>query len=164
MNLNTLKNYGIGNLGALLGPNMIGFDHIEKLINETYPAATYPPFNVKKVSENQYVVELAVAGFSKSDITITFEDGKLKVSGKSSANEEDSGSSYLHKGVAARDFMRMFSLSSDVEVTSADMTNGMLKIWLERLIPENAKPKTIPINDDEYSTERATVKQQKDKK
>ena len=105
----------------------------------------YPPYNIKKVEDNKYVVELAVAGFGKSDVEITFEDGKLIVAGK--AADDSDNENFLYKGIANRAFSRTFILNDQVEIKNAEMLNGMLKIFLERIIPEHKKPKKIEINE-----------------
>lgn len=107
----------------------------------------YPPYNIKKVDDNKYVIEIAVAGFTKSEIEITVEDEKLIVKG-SAADNTDSGS-YLFKGIGLRDFTRTFALNDQVEIKGAAMLNGLLKIALERIIPENKKPKKVDIVDEE---------------
>lgn len=159
MNLQTLPAFD--NFFKAMQSNMIGFDEVKRLFDEGASCVTknalYPPYNIRKVGDNEYVIELAVAGFGKNDITVTFEDGTLKIVGKSSLNADLE--SYLHKGVAGRDFFKNFALTNDVEIKSADLTNGMLRVWLERLIPDHAKPRQIPIVDGESeTTERATVK------
>jgi molecular chaperone IbpA len=125
----------------------IGFEPILKRlaeINEAFPKVpTYPPFNIKKVDENKYILEMAVAGFGKQDIEIELEDGKLTVKGNVTSDEAD----YLYKGIAERAFTRQFTLADSVEVKNADLINGMLKIWLERFIPEEKQPKKIPIGE-----------------
>jgi molecular chaperone IbpA len=125
----------------------IGFEPILKRlaeINEAFPKVpTYPPFNIKKVDENKYILEMAVAGFGKQDIEIELEDGKLTVKGNITSDEAD----YLYKGIAERAFTRQFTLADSVEVKNADLINGMLKIWLERFIPEEKQPKKIPIGE-----------------
>ncbi len=107
----------------------------------------YPPYNIKKVDDNKYVIEIAVAGFTKSEIEITVEEEKLIVKG-SAADNTDSGS-YLFKGIGLRDFTRTFALNDQVEIKGAAMLNGLLKIALERIIPENKKPKKVDIVDEE---------------
>ena len=102
-------------------------------------------YNIKKVEDNKYVVELAVAGFGKSDVEITFEDGKLIVAGK--AADDSDNENFLYKGIANRAFSRTFILNDQVEIKNAEMLNGMLKIFLERIIPEHKKPKKIEINE-----------------
>lgn len=133
-----------------LARNSIGFDDMFKRLadfSETLPKIpTYPPFNVKKTDENTYVIEMAVAGFGKQDIEVVLENGTLTVKGQ--VTSDDVGD-YLHKGIADRAFTRKFSLADTVEVKNADLVNGMLKIWLERFIPEHAKPKKIDIKTPE---------------
>jgi molecular chaperone IbpA len=125
----------------------IGFEPILKRLaemSEAFPKVpTYPPFNIKKVDENKYILEMAVAGFGKQDIEIELEDGNLTVKGSVTSDEAD----YLYKGIAERAFTRQFTLADSVEVKNADLINGMLKIWLERFIPEEKQPKKIPIGE-----------------
>jgi molecular chaperone IbpA len=125
----------------------VGFDSIFdrlKNVTENLPKVNYPPYNIKKVSENTFVIELAVAGFGKQDIEIELQDGILKVKGQVTADEN---ADYLFKGIADRAFTRSFTLADTVEVKNADLINGMLKIWLERFIPEEKKAKKVPINE-----------------
>lgn len=125
----------------------IGFDDMFKRLaeySENFPKIpAYPPFNIVKTDENTYVIEMAVAGFGKQDIEIVFEDGTLTVTGN--VTSDDKVADYLYKGVADRAFTRTFTLADTVEVKNADLINGMLKIWLERFIPEHAKPRKIDI-------------------
>jgi molecular chaperone IbpA len=127
----------------------VGFEPILKRLAEmaeTMPKMqTYPPYNIKKVDENKYVIELAVAGFGRQDLELELQDGTLTVKG--SVNSEDGD--YLYKGIAERAFTRQFTLADTVEVKNADLINGMLKIWLERFIPEEKKPKKINIGETE---------------
>jgi molecular chaperone IbpA len=103
----------------------------------------YPPYNIVKKDENHYTIELAVAGFGQSDIDIEMEDGKLVVRGNIKA--EESEDNFLFRGIANRAFSRAFVLNDEVEVKDAELFNGMLKIFLERLIPEQKKPKKIAV-------------------
>ena len=122
------------------------FNKLAKLHDEvTKNIPSYPPYNIKKVSDKQYVIELAVAGFAKSDIEITFEDNKLIVSGK--ASDDSDTDFFLYKGIANRAFTRTFALDDQVEIENAALLNGMLKIFLERIIPDHKKPKKIDIED-----------------
>ena len=128
----------------------VGFDEqwnrMAKLHDDvTKHIPNYPPYNIKKTAENTYVVEIAVAGFSKSEIEIEIDDGKLIVRGN--AASEDSESNYLFKGIANRAFTRSFVLDEQVEVKDAELFNGMLKVFLERIIPDHKKPKKIPVKD-----------------
>jgi molecular chaperone IbpA len=107
----------------------------------------YPPYNIKKTDDNKYTIELAVAGFAKSNIDISFEDDKLIVKGFTT-DDDQAGKNYLYQGIANRAFTRMFALNDQVEVQSAELVNGMLKIFLERIIPEHKKPKKIEVSDE----------------
>lgn len=109
-----------------------------------YNVSGFPPYNIHKVTENKYTVELAVAGFSPNNIDITVEDGKLVVKG-SITEEESEQKSFLYKGIATRNFVRTFVLDEHLEVKDADMENGMLKITIERVIPPEKLPKKIAI-------------------
>ena len=125
------------------------FDRLE-LFNTALSKAVpgYPPYNIKKTEKNFYVLELAVAGFSKEDIDIELTDGSLTVS--ASAKTSDSKEEFLHKGIADRSFKRKFELADNVEIRNADLKDGMLKISLEYIVPDNKKPKKIEINTSLY--------------
>lgn len=149
-----MKSYVVNDLF----PFSVGFESLAKRLNEFNDGLAksvpgYPPYNIKKVDENKYVIELAVAGISKNDIEITLENGVLKISG-SSSSADDSCLDVLYKGIAERAFSRTFTLADTIEVKNADLINGMLKIWLENIIPENKKPKKIDINDVEEKTSK----------
>lgn len=103
----------------------------------------YPPFNIKKVDESHYAIEMAVAGFGQTDIDIEMKDGKLVVRGNVGNDETEDG--FIFKGIAQRAFTRTFALNDEIEVKDAEIINGMLKIALERLIPEHKQPKKIPV-------------------
>ena len=131
-------------------PFTIGFDDvIDKLqamhtdMAKTVPG--YPPYNIRQVKDNKYVIEMAVAGFAKSDIEVTLEGDKLVIKGTSKDNETEG--SYIFKGIADRAFTRQFTLADTVVVKNAEMANGLLKIFLERFIPEEKKAKKIDILD-----------------
>jgi molecular chaperone IbpA len=135
-------------------PFSVGFDKTFKLlssqldnIGKSLPG--YPPYNIKKVGDNKYVIEMAVAGFAKTDIELTLENGKLVIAGKTKeANDVDNANVYyFYKGIAERAFTRHFTLSDTVEVKNAELVNGILKVWLENLIPEHQKSKKIEIKD-----------------
>ena len=138
------------------GKFFVGADKVAQRMAETVEhiqktaGATFPPFNLKKTDDNVYVVELAVAGFGKQDIELTLEDNKLIVKGQTTVDtltEDGIDVQYLHKGIADRAFTRTFSLADNVVVNNAAMVNGILKIWLEHIIPEDKKPKKIDITD-----------------
>lgn len=108
----------------------------------------YPPFNIVKNDENNYTIEMAVAGFGKQNLDIEMDGGSLIVKGSYTLDdlyEERDQSSYIFKGIAARPFTRKFKLADTVEVKDAELINGMLKIFLENVIPEHKKPKKVSI-------------------
>ena len=119
------------------------FNRMQKLHSDLAKnIPNYPPYNIKKTGENTYVVELAVAGFSKSEIEIEIDEGKLVVRGNTT---EDQNCDYLFTGIANRAFTRSFALNDQIEVKDAELFNGMLKVFLERIIPEEKKPKKIEV-------------------
>lgn len=103
----------------------------------------YPPYNIKKIDDTHYVIEMAVAGFGQNEIEIEIDGGKLVVKGN--INTDAAEENFLFKGIANRAFTRTFALNDQVEVKDAELFNGMLKIALERLIPEEKKPKKVPV-------------------
>jgi molecular chaperone IbpA len=126
----------------------VGFDEqfarMQKMHDDlTKNIPNYPPYNIVKHDENHYTIELAVAGFGQQDIDIEMDAGKLVVRGNIKAEEAEDN--FLFKGIANRAFTRSFVLNDEVEVKDAEMFNGMLKIFLERLIPETKKPKKIAV-------------------
>lgn len=129
-----------------LTKDTIGFDDIFKRLasfSENLPKiTTWPPYNIKKTGDNTYVIEVAVAGFGKQDIELVLEDGVLTVKGQISTEDPND---YIFKGIANRAFTRAFTLADTVKVQNAELLNGMLKIWLERFIPEDKKPQKIDI-------------------
>lgn len=122
----------------------------------------YPPFNLKKTDDNVYVIEMAVSGFGKQDIELTLEQNKLKIAGHTTLDTltvDGIDATYLHKGISDRPFNRTFTLADNVVVNNAQMVNGILKIWLEHIIPEDKKPKRITIEDEEINkTNKEIVK------
>lgn len=150
-----MTDYNIGKL--VFGPGfkdmdryLVGFDDTFNKLSKLHDDFTknipnYPPYNIKKVEDNKYIIEIAVAGFSKSEIEIEFVDDKLIVKG--SAEDDNNALEWLHKGIAARNFTRTFMLNDHVEIKNASLINGMLQIALEKIIPEHKKPKKVEIND-----------------
>lgn len=124
------------------------FQDLQDTVGKSIP--NYPPYNIKKTGENTYVIEMAVAGFSKSQIEIELDGDRLHVRGNVDDKENDVR--YLYRGLAARPFTRTFMLNDNVEVKNAAFVNGMLKVILEHITPEQNKPKRIEILDDEPST------------
>lgn len=103
----------------------------------------YPPFNVRKHDDNHYTIELAVAGFAQNEIDIEIDGGKLTIKGNTESKDEPND--YLIKGIGARAFTRTWSLGEEYKVDNAELFNGILKIALERLIPEAKKPVKVPV-------------------
>lgn len=129
----------------------VGFDRFndlfETLLNGTEDRfEAYPPYNIEKSGEDAYRVTLAVAGFGENDLDIVVEDDRLIVSGKIVEREEEKSKSYLHRGIATRSFERTFRLADHIKVEEAVMKDGLLTIDLRREVPEEKKPRMIPIN------------------
>ena len=132
----------------------VGFDgFFNRLSNMDIAQSGYPPYNIRKINDLQYVVELALAGFSKSDIEVEVTDGTLTIrtaTAKDVGTDNDEKSSnneigFVHQGIAKRSFSRQFNLSDDIIVKNADLKDGMLIVNLERVIPDEKKPRLIPI-------------------
>ena len=124
----------------------------------------YPPYNIKKVDENKYVIELAVAGFSKQELELELSDGVLTVRGQTNLDSlvaDGTDQTYLYKGISDRAFTRKFTLADTVEIKNAEYLNGMLKVFLERIIPEHKKPKKIDIVQKETQTEKSFLVEDK---
>jgi molecular chaperone IbpA len=142
-NLFSLANSGIGFDSV--------FDRFEKLQAELIQNTNnYPPYNIKKVEENKYVIEMAVAGFGKQDLELELQDSVLTIKGSTTLDtvlQDGIDVTYLHKGIANRNFNRKFTLADNVEIKNAQFINGMLKVWLESIIPESKKPKKIDISE-----------------
>ena len=127
-------------------PYSIGFDNLfDRLFDIDFESSgTYPPYNISKVDDNNYIIEMALAGFNKDDIEVELADSELTVRSK---KREDSNKdvNLIHQGISHRSFNRKFTLSEEILVKNAEMKNGMLIIKLEKFIPENKKPKLISI-------------------
>lgn len=120
----------------------IGFDPLYRF-TQTATQATFPPHNIEKLSDDHYRLTLAVAGYSRDEITVTLHEETLTVRGERIQQESDAN--YVYRGIALRNFERQFKLGPYVEVTNAALMDGMLTIDLERLVPEAKKPKLIAI-------------------
>ena len=127
--------------------NTVGFDRLGSLLDAAMSTerqtAGYPPYDIELVGENRYAITLAAAGFQESEIDVQVEKGVLTVRGRREDQKKDSR--YLHRGIATRSFERKFNLADHVEVVSAQMDNGLLKIALVKEIPEAMKPRRIPV-------------------
>jgi molecular chaperone IbpA len=130
---------------AHLNRALIGFDRIFDNFENRYQNSTtnYPPYNVLKHDDNTFEVEIAVAGFDKAEISIEVDQDQLVIKGRR-AKDEDTDK-YLHRGLAARDFERVFTLAEYMEVGEAELTNGILSVKLTRIVPEALKPRLIAI-------------------
>jgi molecular chaperone IbpA len=145
----------------------IGFDDQFNKLSKIHDDLTknipsYPPYNIKKTGDNTYVIELAIAGFAKHNVEIELIDGKMIIKGNmadDSTYNSEKDQTYLFRGIANRGFTRTFALDDQIEVQNAEMFNGMLRVFLERIIPEHKKPKKIEVND----TSEVKVKKQKTK-
>ena len=135
-----------------LRPVTIGFDnvfdHFERMFDTQFDSISvpnFPPYNIVKTGDNEYDVELALAGFNKKDIDVTVEDGILTIKSivKEAKDKKEDG--VIHKGIAKRMFSKSFTIADDVEVKGAELKDGLLKVSLERIIPESRKAKTISI-------------------
>ncbi|MDB4345005.1 Hsp20 family protein [bacterium] len=142
------------NAAALNDPLFIGFDRMLDRMNSVNTAhrntSNYPPYNIVKVDEDNFTIELALAGFKDEDIEITLKDGVLYVEGNQGENDEKT---YLHRGLSARSFRRSFTIADTIVVNGADFVNGILTISLENVIPEEKKPRKIAINDGNHKAE-----------
>jgi molecular chaperone IbpA len=126
----------------------IGFDRMFDSLTSAsgYTQQTnYPPYNIIKKSDTEFLIEVAIAGFSKDDVEVRMAENRLNISSIDLKNSEMDNTEYLHKGISARSFKRAFTLSDDVVVKEANMENGILSIAMERVIPEDKKPRTIKI-------------------
>ena len=127
------------------------FDHFERMFDGdvmNIPQVNYPPYNIVKTGENTYDIELALAGFNKNDIDVEYSDNVLTVKSIKKAENVQEGernNGMLHQGISKRLFSKSFTVSDDVEVKGAELKDGLLKISLERIIPESKKPRTIKI-------------------
>jgi molecular chaperone IbpA len=127
------------------------FDHFEKMFEGDFfetPTINYPPYNIVKTGINKYDIELALAGFNKKDVSIEYADNLLTIKSvkKDKSEQKDAEGNILHKGISQRYFSKSFSISDDTEVKGAELKDGLLRISLERIIPDSKKPRTIQID------------------
>jgi len=125
-------------------PFFIGFNRELGRLNTAHKTNTqsYPPYDLLKLDEDTYRISIAIAGFSKDDINVSVDNGTLIIKGEI---VEVTDAEVVHKGIAGRKFIRSFALGEYMEVTGAEMKDGMLHINVDRIIPEDKKPKTIKI-------------------
>lgn len=124
---------------------LIGFDRIFHDVENRYANSTtnYPPFNIIQHDENLFEIEIAVAGFDKDDIKIEVDQNQLRIEGN--RLKDDDAGKYVHRGLAARDFERVFTIADHIEIGDAELTNGILHVKLTRRIPEELKPRLVAI-------------------
>lgn len=124
----------------------VGFDNMFEDMEKAFANQTsggYPPYNIVQLADNEYVISLAVAGFSMEDLELTKEKNQLQITGSSPKGDENV--KYLYKGIGGRSFRREFALAEHIDVMSANLENGMLNIHLKRTVPEELQPKKIEI-------------------
>jgi molecular chaperone IbpA len=125
----------------------VGFDHLSRMLDAAQrlddTAFSYPPYNIEKLSDDDYRITMAVAGFGEGDIDVTVHDHTLVIAGKTRHDEDQV--QYLHRGIAGRSFERRFELADYIRVEGASMANGLLHVALKREVPEQMKPRTITI-------------------
>ena len=131
-----------------LRPYAVGFDSLFDHFNNTLEytvkqQTSYPPYNINKIDDLNYQVEMALAGFNKDDIEIKYADNQLTI--KSVENDDKDEKETLHRGISKRKFSRTFTLAEDIKVNGAELKDGMLLIELEKIVPEEKKPRTIDI-------------------
>ena len=123
------------------------FDHFERMFEDDFrvPSVNYPPYNIVKTGTNTYDIEVALAGYNKKDIDVTYEENMLHIKSKKEDKEDKQEEGVIHKGIAKRYFSKSFTIADDVEVKGAELKDGLLKVSLERIVPESKKPRTINI-------------------
>lgn len=129
----------------------VGFDRFNDLFEQVMSGRNegfdnYPPYNIDKLGDEKYRITMAVAGFTMDDLNIVIHDGELSVSGSIKERAESEGIQVLHRGIGTRAFERTFRLADFIQVTGAELKDGLLTIHLVREVPEEKKPRTIPIS------------------
>lgn len=136
-------------MSNIFNHQLFGFDRALRLIDEIASQASklpgYPPYNVRKINDNEFMIEVSVAGFSKDEVEITLENGYLSVSGEK--KNKPSEYEYLYKGISSRTFIRNYAIAETIEVKNASIMDGILYILLENIIPEDKKPRKISISE-----------------
>ena len=135
-----------------LRPITVGFDPIfdrfESMMNDeffTVPSSNYPPYNIVRTGDYTYDIELALAGFNKKDIDVQYEDGVVTVKSIHKADEKDEKDGVQYRGISKRQFTKSFTIADDVQVNGAELKDGLLKISMERIIPEAKKARSIDV-------------------
>ena len=130
-----------------LTPYAVGFDrmfdNLSRYVDNNATSTGYPPYNIRKEGDYNYVIEMALAGFSREDLEIEVADGVLTI--RSVREKSDDDVSNIYRGISHRKFVRKFTIADDIVVNSAKMENGMLSVDLERVVPEEKKPRLIEV-------------------
>ena len=123
------------------------FDHFEQMFEGDMLSSmpSFPHYNIVKTDKNKYDIEIALAGYSKKDIEVNLEEGVLSIKSKKEEKEDTKDGKVLHKGIAKRYFSKSFTIADDVEVKGAELKDGLLKVSMERIIPDHKKPRNIAI-------------------
>ncbi len=138
----------------------VGFDRVFDLLDSVATQTGtngYPPYNIEKAGDNAYRIVMAVAGFAEAELSVTQKENELLVTGQAQNNQDDK--QYLYRGIAGRNFERRFQLADHVKVTGAKLANGLLTIELQREIPEEKKPRAIPVEAEKPALIQTTVAQ-----
>ena len=129
-----------------LTPYAVGFDrmfdNLSRYVDNNATSTGFPPYNIRKEGDYNYVIEMALAGFGKKDIEVEVADGTLSIRSVKENNEDDST---VYRGISSRRFERKFTMADDIVVNSAKLENGMLSLELERVVPEEKKPRLIAV-------------------
>ena len=124
------------------------FDHFEKMFDDDVfrvPQVNYPPYNIVKTGTYTYNIEVALAGYSKKDISVEYADGLLTIKSIKEEKSDDKKDGVIHKGIAKRYFSKSFTIADDVKIEDAELKDGLLKIYLMKIVPEGKKPKKITV-------------------
>lgn len=140
-----LSTFDLPTLSASVNRHTIGFDRLFDELGRTFAnskAENYPPYNIIKVDEHNWAIQVAVAGFGEDELDVEFKDNILTITGEKQEKDEQE---YLHRGISARTFTRTFTLNDNVKIQGATVVNGILAVSLEHVVPDEQKPKKIAI-------------------
>jgi molecular chaperone IbpA len=125
------------------------FDHFEKMFDSDdcfrFPLINYPPYNIVKTGSYTYNIEVALAGYNKKEISVEYADGVLTIKSIKEEKSNNKKDGVIHKGIAKRYFSKSFSIADDIKIEEAELKDGLLKIYLMKIVPEGKKPKTITV-------------------
>jgi molecular chaperone IbpA len=129
----------------------VGFDREWRMLEQMQNTlmggtSSYPPYNIKQLSEDRYKIEMAVAGFAKSDLRVELHNNQLMIEGSKQSSDDSGSAGYIYRGIAGRQFRQTFALADHVKVIGSELRDGILTVELERDLPEEKKPRQIEIN------------------